>query len=307
VDFQFVTIPKALSTKSSLSRTRWNPQIETAYGSVKIATTGTNVQFSSITQHTFPGTNGQLSNPGPASATAACSPTFYGQIISYPASSTVSNPGGNQSVTPSASIGIGPMGFLLEDSGTALGAVDPLNPQYYENLLGAGYGAIGLMKPTSALNTSDLASARYQGILYGAASGASADITNPGFRWIGSFGYSNLPTSCPTSQVPATSIAAGTVLYGGEFADNDPSANAFGNCDLAIDLGSQDANNNGLYPAATVYVTAGFPNNGTGSPYPFPAVAVAGKINGKYAIFLLGVDTVGSPAQPWGIYLLQSN
>jgi hypothetical protein len=33
------------------------------------------------------------------------------------------------------------------------------------------------------------------------------------------------------------------------------------------------------------------------------AVAIAGQLNGKYAVFLLGVDST----QPWAIYLLQSN
>jgi hypothetical protein len=169
--------------------------------------------------------------------------------------------------------------------------------------LGASYGAIGLPQPSSALSTSAVASAQYQGILYGAASGTSASINSAGFRLIGSFGYSNLQSSCPTLPAPETS----TILYGGEFADNDPSANAFGNCDLAIDLGAQDASENGLYPAATVYVSGSFPNNGLGAPYSFSAVAVAGQIGQKFAIFLIGVDTTGVPAQPWGIYLLQSN
>jgi hypothetical protein len=32
-------------------------------------------------------------------------------------------------------------------------------------------------------------------------------------------------------------------------------------------------------------------------------VAIAGQLNGKYAIFVLGVDST----QPWAIYLMQSN
>jgi hypothetical protein len=304
---QFVTIPKQLSTQSTLESNGWNPQLETAYGSVTISTSGTTVQFSSISQSTFPAANGGAAgppiNPAPASATSTCSSTFYGQTMSVPTSVTIINPGpGTQSVPPSATIGIGPTGFLLEDAGSAQGAADASIPPY-ENVLGAGYGAIGLPKPSAALATSTLVSAQYQGILYGAASGASAAVGNPGFRLIGSFGYANLQTSCPTLPAPSSS----TILYGGEFASNDPSANSFGNCDLAIDLGSQDANNNGLFPAATVYVSTGFPKNGLGSAYSFPAVAVAGQINGKNAIFLIGVDTTGSPSQPWGIYLLQSN
>ena len=41
----------------------------------------------------------------------------------------------------------------------------------------------------------------------------------------------------------------------------------------------------------------------TKATYSFPAMAVAGQLNGKFAIFVLGVDA----RQPWAIYLLQSN
>jgi hypothetical protein len=305
--FQFVTIPKRLGSQSTVVANGWNPQLETAYGSVSIATSGTTVEFSNISQHTFPAASGGAAgspiNPAMATATAACSSTFYGQTISVPSSVTVVNPGqGTSSVPPSATIGIGPSGFLSEDSGSPQGPNDPSIPPY-ENVLGAGYGAIGLMEPSAQITTSALASAQYQGVLYGAASGSSSGVANPGFRLIGSFGYSNLQASCPTLPAPASS----TILYGGEFASNDPSASSFGNCDLAIDLGNQDASNNGLYTATTVYVSASFPNNGHATAYSFPAVAVAGQISGKYAIFLIGLDTIGSPSQPWGIYLLQSN
>jgi hypothetical protein len=306
--FQFVTIPKVLNTSSTLTAGGWNPELETAYGSVSVTTNGTAVQFSSVSQHTLPSTNGGVagapSNPAPSGgATAVCSPTFFGQTVSVPSSVTITNPsaGGTGSVPASATIGIGPSGFLLEDAGS--GAPDPTTNLTYENILGAGYGAIGLSKPSSALSTSSVVAAQYQGILYGAASGASATMNSSGFRMIGSFGYSNLATACPTLPAPSTS----TIIYGGEFANNDPSANMYGNCDLAIDLGAQDATNNGLYPAATVYVSSSFPYNGIGSAYSFPALAIAGQISGKYAIFLIGVDTAGSPNQPWGIYLLQSN
>lgn len=306
--FQFVTVPKSLNAKSTLSATGWNPQLETAYGSVSITTSGNSVKFASIGQFVLPAVNGGAPgapvNPAPSTAAAACSPSFLGETISFPSSVTVDNPGsqGNQSSSPSATIAIGPSGFLVEDAGSPSGAPNSSLPPY-ENLLGAGYGAIGIPKPSSALTSSSVAAAQYQGVLYGAASGASASVSNSGFRLIGSFGYQNLQTACPTLPGPSSS----TVLYGGEFANNNPSANSFGNCDLAIDLGAQDASNNGLYPAATVYVSASFPNNGLNSAYSFPAVAVAGQISGKYAIFLIGVDTTGVPAQPWGIYLLQSN
>jgi hypothetical protein len=303
--FLFVTVPERVNPKSTVSAGSWNPQLETAFGSVSIATNGNSVNFANISQFTLPPANGggpgSPVSPAPSTAAAACSPTFYGETISFPTSPTISNPGsqGGQVSAPSATIAIGPSGFLVEDIGLA---APDLSPPYV-NLLGAGYGAVGVPRPSSALTTSSVAAAQYQGILYGAASGSSGATSSPGFRLIGSFGYENLQTACPTLPGPSSS----TVLYGGEFANNNPSANSFGNCDLAVDLGTQDANNNGVYPAAAVYVSASFPGNGLNSAYSFPAVAVAGQINGKYAIFLIGMDTVGIPAQPWGIYLLQSN
>jgi hypothetical protein len=301
-NFQFVTIPNRLSNNSSIVANNWNPQLETAYGSVQIGTTGTTVQFSSLTQYTLPlngAAAGPPQNPGPATATAACSPSFYGQIVGYPSAVSVINPGGSQSVPPSATIGIGPSGFLVEDAGSS-----QIKGQTYENILGAGYGAIGLPVPPSALSTSSLASAQYQGFLYGSGGPVSLTQSGPGFSLIGSFGYKDLQSSCPTLPAPSTP----TIIYGGEFANNDPSSRAFGNCDLAVDLGTQDATTNGLFPAATVYVTSGFPANGIGRAYSFSAVAIAGQMRqGKLAIFLIGADTTGSPSQAWGIYLLQSN
>jgi hypothetical protein len=299
--FRFVTIPTQLSTKgTTIVSGSWNPQLETAFGSVAIATSGDAVQLMSVSQYTFPlngGTPGPPSDPAPASAGATCSPTVYGQTIAVPSSVTVVNPGTSESIPPSATIGIGPSGFLVEDAGTS-----QIKGQPYENILGAGFGAVGLPMPSSVLTTSTVAAAQYQGFLYGSGGPVSTTQSGPGFSLIASFGYSNLQASCPALPAPST----GTILYGGEFANNDPSGNTFGNCDLAIDLGAQDTKNNGLYPAAVVYVTAGFSNNGIGMAYSFPAVAIAGQIQGKYAIFLIGVDTVGSPAQAWGIYLLQS-
>jgi hypothetical protein len=99
--------------------------------------------------------------------------------------------------------------------------------------------------------------------------------------------------------------STGTLIYGGDYTNEDPSTSSsgYGNCDVAIDLGAQDSSNNGLYPQATVWIGAAYAGNTTGNTYSFLAVAIAGQINGKYAIFLLGFDNV----QPWAIYLLQSN
>ena len=72
---------------------------------------------------------------------------------------------------------------------------------------------------------------------------------------------------------------------------------------LTIDLGTQDASNNGLYSQATVWIGSNYAANTTGKAYSFKAVAIADELNGKFAIFVIGYDST----QPWAIYLLQSN
>jgi hypothetical protein len=298
---QFVTIPNRLSSNATMVvQGNWNPQLETAFGSAQITVSGAQVQFTSVKQSTFPsgGKAGTPVSPGPGSATATCDQTFYGSTIGVPNTVDVINPGTQESVPPSATIGVGPSGFLVEDAGSSQVTGEP-----YENILGAGYGAIGLPQPSSALSASTLATAQYQGFLYGSGGPVTAGGSGAGFSLVGSFGYSDLQASCPTLPAPKT----GGTLFGGEFQKNDPSSHAFGNCDLAIDLGAADSGSNGLFPAATVYVAAAFPQNVAAKSYSFPAVAIAGQISGKYAIFLIGTDTTGSPQQAWGIYLIQSH
>jgi hypothetical protein len=292
--FQFVTLPAPLVSTGADNLGQWNPQLETAYGSVDISASGTTVTLKNISQYVLPAYGG--GSPGSPSATSvsgACSSTVYGHTVSVPADVTITNPGNGQTVTPQALFGIGPSGLLVENNGASSS-----NSPYYQNALGAGTGAIGLPKPSSAVSTSALVGAQYLGFYYGAGSTASNWSSAPV-----SFGFSSQPSSC-ASLAAATS----TMLYGGDFTNNDPSSSTtgYGNCDFAIDLDTQVGTNYGLYQRATVYVGNGFAGY-TGKTYSFPAVAIAGQLNGKYALFLIGVDSTGSPNQAWGIYLLQSN
>jgi hypothetical protein len=295
--FRFVTFPFAGDSAG------------TAYGSATIGGSTGSVSFNNIAQFNISG--GPANNPSPASATGACGPTVFGQTISVPNTEVLS---GLDDQTPSATIAIAPSGFLVEGNGYTT----QTSPPTYENILGAGLGAVGLPQPSSALTTSSVVAAQYVAFIYSTGAATSNAIIVPPASLIGSFGYPNLQTACPALPAPQTA----TILYGGEFSNNNPAASAYGNCDFAIDLGTQDPKNNGLYPNATVYVGAAFPRtpsdpgfpNQSGGAYSFPAVAIAGQIDGKYAIFLIGLDTValhkvvnGGVAQDWGIYLLQSN
>jgi hypothetical protein len=294
--FQFITLPAPLVSTGIDNLGQWNPQLETAYGSVDISSSGTTVTLNNISQHVLPAYGGGApGSPSATSVTGACSSTVYGHTVSVPAEVTIVNPGNGQTVTPQALFGIGPSGLLVENNGASSS-----NSPYYQNALGAGTGAIGLPKPASALDTTSMVAAQYLGFYYGSGTTSLNWSSAPV-----SFGFSSLPSSC-ASLAPTTS----TMLYGGDFPNSNPtsSTTGYGNCDFAIDLGAQDASNNGRYPSATVYVGSGFGTNTTGKTYSFPAaVAIAGQLNGKYAIFLIGVDSTGSPHQAWGIYLLQSN
>jgi hypothetical protein len=124
-------------------------------------------------------------------------------------------------------------------------------------------------------------------------------------------------------------------LYGGEFLTttstgtvNDPTGAAGSeNCDVVIDLGTQDSANNGLFPNATIFIGSNYPPYSASSPWmcaggtsacavSFPAAAVVGKVQGHYVILVVASaasspparlpDNFGSAvAQPIGIYLFQ--
>jgi hypothetical protein len=308
--FNFVTIPKTLAptNATTISSSFWNPQLETAFGTVQVATKGTAVQFNNISQYVLPVNGGSPGAPSvapPSSAATVCAQSYYGDVMSVPVTSTITNPGQNETASYSAVVGIGPSGFLVEDADVLpAGVTATPNPNGtpYENLLGAGYGTIGLPQPGSDI-TSDAVGAQYQGFFYSPSS----------FAVMGYFGVSDPATSCSmlTAQITAANLSPSTnTIYGGEYPLNGSGASAPGtpNCDFAIDLGpAQQSGGNGIYASATLYVGGAFPENSGGALYTFPAVAIAGQLSGKNAIMVIGADTTGSPHRSWGIYLLPSS
>jgi hypothetical protein len=304
--FQFVTLPAA-TTNSTSQQLTWSPQTETAYGSVEIGTSGSKVNFRSIQQFTLPsvGGKGAPANTPPTSASGACSSTFYGNTVNVPNPVIIVNPGGGQTVTPQAIVGIGPTGLLVESNGNSSATT---SSPFYNDVLGAGTGAIGLPTPSSPLDIGSLTKAQYQGFVYGSGSYNGSSSPTGWTSVVASFGFPSVPASCKSVTSPAA-----TLIYGGDFPGGNPAASAvqkaggYGSCDLAIDLGAQDSSTNGLFRAAKVWIGSGFSGNGIGTSYSVPAVAIAGQLDGKFAIFLIGQDTTGTPNQTWGIYLLQSN
>ncbi len=308
--YQFLTIPAAAinaATTGQQSAT-WDPSTDTAFGTVDITSDGTNVTFANIHQFILPsvGGSGVPAQPGVSSITGACGETTLGNTITV-GNATVTNPipGNGFAVPPQGKMGIGPSGLLVEHNGSGdlpIGTFANTSPAlYYDNTLGAGTGAVGLPKPSSAVDTNALVSAQYLGFIYGAGVYPPGGVGPSGWSsHLSSFGFATPPASC-ASVAAATS----TLIYGGDYPNDSPtgSANGFGNCNLALDLGTQDSTTNGLFPKATVWLGAGYAGNTTGQTYSFSAVAIAGQLNGKNAIFVLGVDST----QPWAIYLLQSN
>jgi len=313
--YQFVTIPaiedQILQAGSPIQQQAdtWNPTTDTAYGSVDIVSSGSTVYFKNIHQYTLPsvGGTGVPAQSSSSSATGVCGPTVLGSITGVPGQYVVYDPGITSAQPPQAAIGIGPTGLLVEDNGsTSGGTLAGTSPAiHYENVLGAGTGAVGLPKPSSTLDTGAVVGAQYLGFIYGA--GTVSSSTGPAVAWsshLASFsGLSSVSTNCASFAAQTGTLSNG--IYGGDFTNNDPStsSNGFGNCDFAIDLGAQDSSNNGLYSKAKVWVGAKYAANSTGKTYFFQAVAIAGQLGGKYAVFLIGQDST----QPWAIYLLQSN
>jgi hypothetical protein len=304
--YNFVSIPTYIGPNKATSGggiANWDPQVDTAYGSVQVSTKGSTITFGSIAQYTASGkklSSYQDLDGNPTainSIEGACSSTFYGNTISVPANADIGTPGTGETINIPAIVGIGSSGLLLENNGETSNLVSNASASGYQPFLGSGTGAMGLPKPGSAVDPKSLGVAQLFGVIYGGGTGKS-DWTSVA----SSFGLSSTPTTCPAGNFQSP-------LFGGDFPNNDPtkSSSGHGNCNVVIDLGVQDPSNNGLFPNARVYLASGFAGNPQASAHSYPAVAIAGQLEGKYAVFVIGVDTTGTPVQAWGIYLFQSN
>jgi hypothetical protein len=304
--YNFVSIPTYIGPNKATSGggiSNWDPQVDAAFGAVQVSAKESTVTFGNIAQYTVSGTKltsyqDIAGNPAAVSSIdGACSSTFYGNTISVPANADIGTPGSGETISIPAIVGIGPSGLLLENNGQTSNLVSNANASGYQPFLGSGTGAIGLPKSSSAVDPKALGSTPFFGVVYGGGTSKS-DWTSVA----ASFGVSSATATCPSGNYQSP-------LFGGDFPNNDPtqSTSGHGNCNAVIDLGAQDASNNGLFPNAKVYLASGFAGKPQASSHSFPAVAIAGQLDGKYAVFVIGVDTTGSPQQAWGIYLFQSN
>jgi hypothetical protein len=182
-------------------------------------------------------------------------------------------------------VAISPNGYLImdRDEGEAPTVVRsanvPLQP------------LIGVVQPSSPLNTSSLIAANYAGFEY---DGAAASPQVSGFN----------STDQPISF--SGSNATQTQMVGGTFPNGDPTQTP--GTGISVNLGTQDPKNNGLYPSAAVTFPdpasrcVGTPYGGTsasGNPTcTFQAVAVAGNPGGKYVVYLTVMNPFGNNIAP---------
>lgn len=291
------------------------------YGIVGITSQGAAVTFNS--QPFLVGSQAQPSS----TVTGGCSQTVFGALTAYPLNSF-----GNSS-HPEL-ISIGNSGLLASSFEPASGA---------SSAFGGGTGVIGVAVPSSPLNVSSVVAATYNGFIFSPRNGAtqsSYDIT----VLASAFG-DNTATSPACSSLQASLAAnngqgsgnvpvlpSANTIYGGEFLTmsvsgeiNDPTGTSGSeNCDVAIDLGTQDSSSNGLFPNATVFIGSGFPPFSASNPWAcggvcavsFPAAAIVGQAQGHYVIFVSASSQSTPPAQlpdgsgslqpqPVGIYLFQ--
>lgn len=242
------------------------------YGSMQIATSGADWNFSKFTEFTL---DGASISTVPLQK-GECSQTLAGQAVSIPADL-------KNNILP-ITVAVGPSGFfILDQNSGSVGVLPTVN---------GGPSLVGVIEPAAALDTGALAGAKYLGFFYETAT-ASGVVSQPV-----AFG--------PTTP-------AGGSLLGGAFPGNDPTQTP--SADTTVTLGSQASSANGTFAAATVtrpdpFTRCAIQQIGTpgvdanGNPIcTFPAVAVAGNPESKFAIFLYAQDY--TTASPMGLYLYQ--
>ena len=259
VTYSYVTIPDGSRPP------KWVPATDSTYGTFQVSVDGSNWNISNITQFTL---TGQVpADPGTGLPAGFCGIGAAGYAVT--ASSSAINP-----PVATVSMGFGQSGFFLEDNGSAQAQPAEVVPS---NAIGAGVGAVGVIQPPSPVDTRNLVGGHYLGFYYEPGTAGGGAVTQ-----LASFGCSG--STCAPPPAP-------TAIVGGVFPNDDPTLPAGQN--ITVDLGTQDANNNGLYPSATVTV----------SGVNFPAAAVVGTLQGKYVLFLITEDTINNV--PLAIYLFQ--
>jgi hypothetical protein len=278
------------------------------YGSVVASTdaTGANWQFTNLQGGTWNSKNGNIVS-GPDSFSGTCATANGGASIKLTGSSVLNTAWTPGSATPGtgmqSTIWIGPSGFFAADQIEAGQSVP------------TGASVAGVAEPPNPLNTSDVSSSTYLGMMY-----IAANTVN--------YGNGAAPTPASTMPVGFGQVVPGTATTttGGIFPNDDVTGTP--NSDIQISLGAQDETLNGLYTSASITVLDPAQNcaNFSGNIYgfslagvvttgvnaqgyttcTFPAVAVVGQPEGNYAVFVnsynWAIQFGGAPVQ---FYLFQ--
>ena len=308
--FLYVTVPNSNLTRDSAD-----------YGAVNITTQGSAVTFNAT-----PYVVGTLQQAA-STVTGGCSMSTLGALTAYPLNSFATS--SNLELISVGSAGLLVSNFNNQRSGS-LGA------------FGGGTGVIGVAQPSAPVDVSAAVMAKYNGFFYAPLNNVpeNYDITVLASAYGDNTATSPACSALQSSLVANSGQGSGGVpvlpsantLYGGEFLTttsnggvNDPTvANGSEDCDVAIDLGTQDSATNGLFPNATIFIGSNFPPFSDGNPWmcgsvcavSFPAAAVVGKLQGQFVIFVVA-SAVSNPTaqlpndfggvipQPIGIYLFQ--
>jgi hypothetical protein len=237
---------------------------------------------------------------GPTSFTGTCSTANGEAAVNFTGQKSVLNDivVAAPTSTTQSSIWVGPSGFFVADQS------DPAASSP------TGGSVAGVVEPTSALTTTDLASQTYLGFLYEPATTGGHSGSMPAPTYTSPIGF---------GQVVASS---GTTMTGGVYPNDDVTQTP--NSDTIINLGTQDATYNGLYPSVSITVLDPAQNcanytgpTGSDTPTPginaegyatctFSGVAVAGNPEGKYALFISSYNWAAQlGGVPMQIYLFQ--
>jgi hypothetical protein len=243
---------------------------------------------------------------GPTSFTGTCSISNGEAAISFTGQQSILDDlwASTAAITADtqSNIWVGPSGFFVADQS------DP-------NATGQlGASVVGVAEPSSALTTKDVASKSYLGFLYETATIASTSYN-------AAADANTVPVSFgPTTTSGTTSITGGEFPSSTQFPGGDVTQTP--NSDTIINLGTQSATYNGLYPSVSITVldpaqncanyqglgetaTSGINSDGYVT-CTFAGVAVVGKPESKYALFISAYNWAarlgGAPMQ---IYLFQ--
>ena len=274
VAFQFVTLPDAT----------WNAATDAAYGSAQVSVSGTTWNLSSIKQFTL----GNSSDPSSLGTTGTCATNTAGGLVMI-----APNPPSNVSAT----IGVGPSGFLAADHFLSTGS-------------GTMSAAAGVIQPSSSVNVASAVSASYLGFIY------EPNVTT---------GSATCVADCvaPTQMAAFTGSVTGcetppsaSGMCGGAFSNDILGNIKQASTDTTVEFGTEDPSNLGLFKSARITIPnpAGSPGTCTapgvtgtdsqGNPTcTLPAIAVVGTPESKFAIFIIAQDTVNN--SPMTIFLFQ--